>query len=206
MSGRRVVDVSALPTVSYGHRDPLWWGVMMMIAIETTMFALLGASYFYLRGNHDVWPPTGVVQPPFSLSTATVVLLLATMPPFLVAYRAARQESLRPIQAGFVIGTILCAGAVVTRAYEFYLMHYQWSSHVYGSLVWTIMGMHSFHLLSGLLENLLFTTFLFIGPIERKHMLDVRVSVIYWAFVVFSWIPFYLIIFADTAMRNSFGG
>lgn len=206
MIGRRIIDVSGLPSVAHGHRDPLWWGVMMLIAIESTMFALLGASYFYLRGNHNVWPPTGVVQPPFALSTATLVLLFLTMPPFLLAYRAAKKESLRPIQLGFVLGTILNAAALATRGFEFYLLQYQWSSHVYGSLVWTIMGLHTFHLLSGLLENTLFTAFLFIGPIERKHMLDVRVSVIYWGFVVFSWVPFYLIIFVDSALRNSFRG
>ncbi|HEV7518004.1 MAG TPA: hypothetical protein VGR07_17025, partial [Thermoanaerobaculia bacterium] len=55
-----VLDVSELPTVVFGSRAPLWWGLIGMIAIESTMFALLVVTYYYLRGNAQVWPPHGV--------------------------------------------------------------------------------------------------------------------------------------------------
>ena len=43
------IDVSHLPTSAFGHKEPLWWGVMLAIAIESTAFALAWATYLYLR-------------------------------------------------------------------------------------------------------------------------------------------------------------
>ena len=39
MTRRPALDVSELPHVALGHRDPLWWGVVGLMAIESTVFA-----------------------------------------------------------------------------------------------------------------------------------------------------------------------
>src|SRR3954470_20606547 len=54
------LDVARLPESSFGTRAPLWWGNTLLLFIETTMFALLAATYFYLRMDFEQWPP---VQP-----------------------------------------------------------------------------------------------------------------------------------------------
>lgn len=203
--GRRMIDVSGLPMFAFGPRDPIWWGLWLLIAIETTMFALLASSYFYLRGNESQWPPTGAANAPFALTLATVLVLVATVPPTLWAFRVALQFRLRPIQLGFLAATILSAIACVTRAYEFRTIGYTWHSHAYGSIVWAIYFMHTFHLVSGTVENAVLTVLLFKGPVEKKLMPDIRLSCIYWWFVVVSWIPLWaVIVFDDLLLRNSF--
>ena len=57
MKSHAVVDVSALPSHGFDTHAPLWWGNLMMIVIESTMMALVAATYFYLQQNFDVWPP-----------------------------------------------------------------------------------------------------------------------------------------------------
>ena len=81
------IDVSALPTMAYGPRSTLWWGVVSMLAIETTMFALLFATYFYLRGNESIWPPGGGSHgnPPVGPATAGLFLLLLSVLPMVLA-------------------------------------------------------------------------------------------------------------------------
>ena len=54
---RRVIDVSDLPLSAMDHRSPIWIGNALLLAIETTMFAILVATYFYLRANFQNWPP-----------------------------------------------------------------------------------------------------------------------------------------------------
>jgi heme/copper-type cytochrome/quinol oxidase subunit 3 len=50
-----------LPTVASGPRSVSWWGMALLIATEATLFALLIASYWYLRfRNGPVWPPNGI--------------------------------------------------------------------------------------------------------------------------------------------------
>ena len=57
------LDVSHLPTCAFGHRDPLWWGIILAIAIETTAFAIGWATYLYLRMQEATWPPWGWSTP-----------------------------------------------------------------------------------------------------------------------------------------------
>ena len=57
--------------------------------------------------------------------------------------------------------------------------------------------MHTMHLIAGLIENALFLALLYIGPVEKKHLVDLEVNGIYWYFVVFSWLPLYAILYLD---------
>jgi heme/copper-type cytochrome/quinol oxidase subunit 3 len=200
--GRRFLDVSHLGTVVHGHRDPLWWGVMLLMAIEGTMFALLAASYGYLRGNESVWPPTGAIQPPISLTLATVVILILSGVSMAWAFRAASHDDLRNVRLGMIVTTILSAVALIPRGYEFAMLGYKWNSHAYGSIVWAIYFMHTFHLVSGVIENMVLTTLLYKGPVEKKHMLDARLGGYYWWFVVVSWVLLWALIFGDTLLQR----
>lgn len=203
--GRRMLDVSHLPTVAFNHRDPLWWGTWMLIIIETMMFSLLVTSYFYLRGNESEWPPTGVVQPPLVLTLTTLVILLASAVPMWFVFRAAPHERLRTVRKNMVVVTLLSVVAAAVRGLELAAIGYNWNGHAYGSIVWAIYFMHTFHLVAGVVENVSFTALVFIGPVEKKHMLDVRLSSYYWWFVVVSWVVLWAIVFLDDLLfRTSF--
>src|SRR5207248_1070724 len=59
-----MLDVSDLPESGWDSNDPVWWGNLLAILIETTTIALLIASYFYLRRNFDEWPPPRIDEAP----------------------------------------------------------------------------------------------------------------------------------------------
>ena len=59
---RPVLDVSGLPSVAFGKSNTTWFANVLYMTIEGTMFALLFASYFYLRTRTDSWPP--IQSPP----------------------------------------------------------------------------------------------------------------------------------------------
>lgn len=200
--GRRFLDVSGLPSFAFGPRDSLWWGVMLLIAIEGTMFALLAVSYAYLRGNESVWPPAGAVQPPISVTLLTLVILLLSCVPMAWAFRAAVHDDLRRVRQGMLWATILSLLALIPRTMEFQKLGYNWNSHAYGSMVWAIYFMHTFHLAAGAVENIVFTTLIYKGPVERKHMLDVRLGSYYWWFVVAGWVVMWAMIFGDTLLQR----
>jgi len=202
--GRRLVDVSSLPKFAFGHRDPLWWGVWLLICIEGTMFVMLAASYVYLRGNSSQWPPAGAANAPLAVTASTVALLLISIIPTAIAFRAALDGRLRVIQLNMVLVTLISIAAAGTRWLELTSIGYNWNSHAYGSVVWGFYFMHTFHLVSGVFENLVFTALLFIGPVEKKHMVDMRLSAIYWLFVVVAWTLLWgLFTFDSLLFRNS---
>jgi len=197
VSPRRTLDVSHLPTVAFGHRDPLWWGVAGLIAIESTVFALLFASYFYLRGNFQEWPPSPIPAFPRTLATVNLGVLLLSCLPIHWTNKAAEKSRLGGMRWGLLLASALGGVFLAVRFVEFQHLGFRWDSHAYGSIFYTLMGMHTAHVITGTLENLLLAALLFKGPVEDKHRVDVKVNGMYWFFVAAIWLPGYALLFLD---------
>jgi len=183
------VDVSDLPPLGFGSRGPLWWGVVGMLAIESTMFGILVAAYLYLRQRTETWPPPGTPWPTLLPGVLNVLLLLASVAPMVLAHRGALAERRRPVAIGLGLGAVAALLALAVRAWEFNAFQTRWDAHAYGSLVWFTLGMHTAHLLASGLENLLLAVLMVRGPVERKHHVDAEMNAVYWYFVVLVWLP-----------------
>src|SRR4051812_35222829 len=65
---RPIIDVSELPTFSFGRSAITWWGTLGYIAIEGMTIVVCVVAYMYLRKNEYHWPPAptplpGVILP-----------------------------------------------------------------------------------------------------------------------------------------------
>lgn len=105
---RRSLDVSALPSIAFGARAPLWWGVVGLMAIEGTALAMIIAAYLYVRRNVVEWPPAGTSLPALGLATGEVVVLLLSLVPMIVVDRASRREEYLPVTLG--LGVVTACG------------------------------------------------------------------------------------------------
>jgi heme/copper-type cytochrome/quinol oxidase subunit 3 len=199
MTNRPALDVSELPRVVLGHRDPLWWGVVGLMAIESTVFALTALTYFYLRGSADIWPPPGAEMPLAVGNANLIVLLVSVLPMHLVNKHGAKGEMMKA-RFWLIVTTAFSAAALILRCYEFGGMTFRYNFHAYGSIVWTIFGLHTLHLITSMGENVVFLALLFKGPIEEKHRLDVRLNGLYWYFVVASWVFLYSFLYWDPGL------
>lgn len=193
------IDVSGLPTTVYGHRAPLWWGVVGLIVIESMVFALLVATYYYLRGGESVWPPPGD-DPPVTLPAINLIVLLASAIPMHLVVRETDRTDLRRMRFWLLICTVMGFLFLVGRAFTISQMGFRWDSHAYGSIVWTLFGMHSIHGLTSVGENAVFLALLYKGPVEEKHLLDLRLNALYWYFVVVSWAVLFAVIYFDSGI------
>lgn len=203
MKERPTLDISELPTVVFGSRAPLWWGVVGLMSIEGTMFAIMAASYFYLRGGAQVWPPPGVLHPGLGITTVNLLILLATAIPMHLVARAAADDDVAACRRWLIVSTLLMVAFLAVRTVIVSGLTFLWNSHAYGSVVWITGWLHSMHVLTGTVENLLFIALLTKGPVEDKHMADLRLNTLYWYFVVLSWIPFYCIFFLDPGLLGT---
>ncbi|HEX3554106.1 MAG TPA: cytochrome c oxidase subunit 3 [Thermoanaerobaculia bacterium] len=197
---RTALDVSGLPTVADGPRAPLWWGVTGIMAIEGAMFAILAATYFYLRGAAVEWPPTGVRHPGLGITTLNLAILLASIIPMYLVARAAARQDLKGCRLWLIVSTVLMVAFLAVRGFILTHLTFRWDSHAYGSVVWIAAALHTTHVLTGTGENLLFITLLYKGPVEDKHMVDLRLNSMYWYFVVLAWAAFYCIFFLDPGL------
>src|SRR3982751_1524861 len=111
-ASRAVIDVSDLPKSAIDHRSPIWWGNALLLLIETTMFAILVATYLYIRQNFGDWPPPQVNYNPPNLhpapdifwGTLNLFVILAAAGSMLTAAWAA----LRFDRKGVLFSTAAC--------------------------------------------------------------------------------------------------
>ena len=191
---RAAIDVSALPEYAFGHRSLLWWATLSMIAIESTMFALLAVSYIYLKGRVVHWPPA---TPPPALIWGTIntVILLVSAIPNELTKRAAERLDVRGVQFWLVICMIFGAAFNVMRVLEFGALNVSWDTNAYGSLIWALLGFHTAHILTDVLDTGVLTVLMFTGPIDEHRFVDASENAMYWYFVVIVWLPIYGLIY-----------
>ena len=188
------LDVSSLPGYAFGPRTLMWWGTMGMILTEGPIFAMLIVAYFYLRGHSPDWPP-GVSPPMLRWGVANTVVLLLSVLPNIWYKRAAEREDLKAVRIGMVIAVIFSIAFVVIRFFEFGALNCRYDTNAYGSIVWILLGFHTAHLITDLIDTSVLTTLMFTRPIEGKQFSDVSDNAFYWYFVVIAWPPIFAVVY-----------
>jgi heme/copper-type cytochrome/quinol oxidase subunit 3 len=190
-----VLDAGRLPAFSMGPRSPLFWGAMGVIFIEGTMFALCIAAYFYARLGVDVWPPPGTQFPHLLLPTIETVLLVLSVWPAYVGTKAAEQNDLTKTRSNMIYNAVLAIAAIVLRGYEWSTFNFNWKTDIHGSLVWSMLVLHTFDLGADVLLTLALIAISFTSRYNDSHRKGVDFDSMTWYFLVGIWIPLYLTIY-----------
>jgi cytochrome c oxidase subunit III len=191
---RPVLDVSRTPTVVFGHRSIIWWGQWGLMVIEGTMFAIFIASYFFLRTRETDWPP-GFNVPALRWGSINLAILVLSAIPNAWLKKKSEQGELGAVRIGLIamslIGIVNCA----IRALEFPSLNCVWDGNAYGSVTWTLLGFHTFHLVTDTCDTLVLTVIMFFTPIEGRRFEDVSVNAMYWYFIIITFLATYLVIY-----------
>jgi heme/copper-type cytochrome/quinol oxidase subunit 3 len=179
-----------LPT--HAPRTLGWWGMVWLIATEATLFAVLIASYFYLRfQSGPVWPPSGIAKPTLALPLVMSAILLSSSIPVHLAdrgIRRGRQGILRAgLLAGFVLGAVFLAMQFGIE-YPEKLKEFTPRTNAYGSLFFTITGFHAAHVTVGLLISARTQVRALAGAFDERRHTGVVVFAMYWHFVDVVWV------------------
>jgi cytochrome c oxidase subunit III len=130
-----------------------WWGMAMFIAGETTLFAIMTGSYFYLRVKNVEWPPAGIAEPKVVVPLVLLGVILLSVAPIHLGYAAARSTRLGPARAWIVLALVLQAGYFAMQVHEYAgdLSRFTPQAHAYGSIYFTLLGADHAHVALGLL-------------------------------------------------------
>jgi cytochrome c oxidase subunit I len=170
-----------------------WWGVLLFIATEATLFSALIASYFYLRFQAHAWPPPGIEKPKVVLPLVLTGILVATTLPLLAAGRAGVAGRVRTAWWLLLLAFVVQGAYIGIQFHEFAsdLDKFSPSDTAYGSSYFTVLGLHHAHVIAGLLlEGWLLARLL--GGMTRYRQIALRVNVLYWTFVNVLAIPIVL--------------
>jgi cytochrome c oxidase subunit 3 len=179
------LDVSSLPTIAFGRHNTTWLANVLYMTIEGMMFALMFASFFYLRTRSSDWPP-GHLPPSLTYGLANAVVFLLSIIPARMVQRRAPTGDRSAIRTALLILAAFAVIATVLRVFEFTTLNCRWTDDAYSSTVWVLIGLHSGHLATELIETLVILAVSFTPRMEGSRLADASINSDYWYFVVLS--------------------
>jgi len=189
-----VRNVAELPTYGYGPRSGPWWGAMGFMALEGMGFVLAIGVFLYIVVLDPQFPHGYPPQPLGLSSSLTVLLLISLLPNWLVIQRAKAHDNaaLLPL---LVLMSLVGVVALVIRWFELQALTIHWDYNVYGSLLWVLLGLHTFHLLTDVGDTIVMTALFFTPHTPNGRFSDADENAMYWVFVVIGWLPLYALLY-----------
>jgi cytochrome c oxidase subunit 3 len=202
--GRKTLDVSKLPSTMFDDKSNLWWGNNWGLTIETMVFGILVALYFSVRMSISQWLPPRTTPglpvlldplPDLVFPTIVLIIFLVSLVPAIYLDRSARRKDVFGIKLGLMLTLTFNVVLIVCRYYEFDALKFKWNDNAYGSVTWTILGMHMIHLIVMAAEDIYISLWAFIKGVDEKHRLDITVAAVYWYWIVATWVLLYILVF-----------
>ena len=184
-----------LPHLVTGSRSSGWWGIVMLLLIESAVFAGLISSYFYLFANADVWPSGNASPPEIGLPIIYSVVLFASGALGFMGGRAMQDGDTRRMQILRLSGCVALIIFLALKAYEYINLDYLWDDSAYSSIMWLIAGFHSAHVFSVLLKELAIQALAARGFFTLERRGAVEGATLYWMYVVLMWIPLFIVLY-----------
>ncbi len=195
MNTTRVIRKEELPVLLNGSQSPVWWAMLLLVAIETTVFATLFSSYFYLRFTVPEWPPADLPVPDLMLPIINTGILFAGTVAVFWGSRGIQQGDQRRLRWGLGIAIVLEGAFFVVKIVLSQGIEYSMTDHAYGSIFWTINRLHTGHVLVAILMACVAMVLAWRGYFTEERRLGIQAINIYWQFVAIIWIPVFTVLF-----------
>jgi len=183
-----------------------WLGMVLFIVSEAMMFGAFFAQYFYNRILSEEWPnPTGLPPgfervPAFPLPVILTVLLVASGFTAHWALSAIRRDDRDKFQGWLIVTILLGAGFLGGQAFEYINLivndHFSISSGIYGTVFYSLTGLHGLHVTIGVAVLVGVTVRAFMGHFNSRNHFGAEGTILYWHFVDVVWIALYVSLYA----------
>jgi heme/copper-type cytochrome/quinol oxidase subunit 3 len=173
--------MSAFPYPQRAARPNGWWGMVVFVATEATLFGTLIGSYSDLRVKTPHWPPAGVPDPKVALPLVLLAALVTTSVPVQLAAVFARRDRRTAALLALLAALVVQSGylAMQIHLYVNDLHRFSPQQTAYGSIYFTMLGVHHAHVVVGIvLEVWLFLRLL--GGVTPYRLVGLQSTAFYW--------------------------
>jgi heme/copper-type cytochrome/quinol oxidase subunit 3 len=193
---RFIDDVADLPTHKFGTSSLTWWGIIGFMVIEGVAFGLVFATYFFLMGHEQGWPPEGRKAPDVIAGTLFTLLILVSEIPNTRIKKAARAHDIATVRALMPLMVAVGVVLLIIRGFEFNSLNCRWTDDAYASVIWALLLLHTTHILTDWFDTAVLAA-LVRTPLgyEGRRFEDVDENSLYWRYVWLLWLPIYLMIY-----------
>lgn len=172
---------------SVGRHASGWWGMIMLILTEASLFAYLLFSYYYFAVQYGrSWLP---LEPPsFALSLPNTVLLLLSSVVLIWGERAIRRGATRQLGAALAVAMLMGIIFMGVQSLEWINKPYRPWSNPYASLYFVVTGFHMAHVLAGVVILAVMLVWSLLGKFSAQRHAALSIGAIYWHFVDAVWL------------------
>ena len=191
----------AAPTDPRRSYSTAWWGMAIVITTEAMVFVVLLAAYFFLRASAKTWPLDGIEPPDLALALPASFLLWGSSLPIFLAEAAIKRGDVRAFRRGVAVSFLMGAAFLVSTVIDFRDLHFGWRDNAYGSLFFTIVGLHAIHVVVGLAMSAVVQAKAWLGRYDRGAHASADVFALYWHFVDAVWLVVFPALFISPHLR-----
>ena len=171
-------------------------GMLSLIAAEAAIFTIFVVAYLFYVGKSLAGPmPKDVLSAPIFY---TICLLSSSLTIHLAA-RSLRQGSILRFGSLWLATIAMGAAFLYGTATEWHRLVYQEgltiSTNLFGTTYYSLVGLHGFHVVVGLLALSIVMVFTLLGDVRPEHAERVDVLSLYWHFVDGVWIVVFTVVY-----------
>jgi cytochrome c oxidase subunit III len=171
-------------------------GMFALIAAEAAIFTIFVVAYLFYVAKSLTGPlPKDVLSVPVFYT----ICLLSSSLTIHVAAKALRMGSVRSFGILWLTTIALGATFLYGTASEWHRLIYQEgltiSTNLFGTTYYSLVGLHGFHVVVGLISLSLVMAFTLLGNVRAEHAERVDVLSLYWHFVDAVWIVVFTVVY-----------
>ena len=170
-------------------------GMLLFIGSEIMLFGSFFTAYFFVRVvNGYPWPPEGYHLPVFVAGVNTLILVTSSFTMHW-ALQSIKRGNRAGLKAGLVLTFLMGLTFLLTQILEYARVGFTPASNAFGTIFFSLTGLHGAHVFVGLSLLLFATIRSFRGHYSPEHHHGVELPGIYWHFVDVMWIVVYATIY-----------
>lgn len=194
MNQAEMAQVDEVGAAQASTTSPVRFGTILFLASELLLFGGLFAAYFGLRSETAAWPPGGF-EPEWQLALAGTVLLMASS--FCLAHGLSQAAKGRvdSLRRWTLVTMALGVGFLALEVWDWTHVPFEISTSPYGTMYYTLTGIHGLHVLAGLVVLSVLIGRSFQGAYDAGGLDGAHSMAYYWQFCDATWILIFLVVF-----------
>ena len=167
-----------------------------LITAEAAIFTIFVVAYLFYLGKSLSGPmPSEVLTPPILYT----VCLLSSSLTIHFAGKNLRDGNVRRFGAWWLLTIALGAIFLYGTASEWHRLIYKdgltITTNLFGTTYYSLVGLHGFHVVMGLLALTTVMVFTIFGSVQREHAERIDVLSLYWHFVDAVWVVVFTVVY-----------
>ena len=167
-----------------------------LITAEAAIFSIFVVAYLFYVGKSLTGPtPKDVLSAPIFYT----ICLLSSSLTIHFAANALRRGSIRNFGILWFATIALGAAFLYGTAAEWHRLIYHEgltiSTNLFGTTYYSLVGLHGFHVLVGLMSLSLVMVFTLLGSVRAEHAERIDVLSLYWHFVDVVWVVVFTVVY-----------